>query len=138
MAHGFSSGFRHAGVWVSYRTTVRQFGNFLLHNDSSWWGPAAFPRPPRNVLRSQARGWSLWGWLSGLPWLPSPRIRHGAASTSGCFVQVKGAGGDAVGIWREGLPVHGSQVPQRGVKSHCNSQVQSGAVGYAAHRVCSP
>lgn len=73
-----------------------------------------FPRPPRNVLRSQARGWSLWGWLSGLPWLPSPRLRHGAASTSGCFVQVKGAGGDAVGIWREGLPVHGSQVPQRG------------------------
>lgn len=97
-----------------------------------------FPRPPRNVLRGQARGWSLWGWLSGLPWLPSPRLRHGAASTSGCFVQVKGAGGDAVGIWREGLPVHGSQVPQRGVKSHCNSQVQSGAVGYAAHRVCSP
>lgn len=138
MAHGFSSGFRHAGVWVSYRTTVRQFGNFLLHNDSSWWGPAALSKATRNVLRSQARGWSLWGWLSGLPWLPSPRLRHGAASTSGCFVQVKGAGGDAVGIWREGLPVHGSQVPQRGVKSHCNSQVQSGAVGYAAHRVCSP
>lgn len=138
MAYGFSSGFRHGGVWVGYRTTVRQFGNFLLHNDSSWWGPAALSKATPECAAQPGEGLVLWGWLSGLPWLPSPRIRHGASSTSGCFVQVKGAGGDAVSIWREGLPVHGSQVPQRGVKSHCNSQVQSGAVGYAAHRVCSP
>lgn len=35
------------------------------------------PRPPWNVLCGQARGRSLWVGLSGLPWLPSLRLRQG-------------------------------------------------------------
>lgn len=61
MAHGFSSGFRHAGVWVSYRTTVRQFGNFLLHNDSSWWGPAALSKATPECAAQPGEGLVLVG-----------------------------------------------------------------------------
>lgn len=138
MAHGFSSGFRHGGVWVGYRTTVRQCGNFLLHNDSSWWGPAALSKATPECAAQPGEGLVLVGVALRPSLAAKPQAQARRRLHSGCFVQVKGAGGDAVGIWREGLPVHGSQVPQRGVKSHCNSQVQSGAVGYAAHRVCSP
>lgn len=112
MAHGFSSGFWHGCVWAGYGTTVCQFGNFLPHNDSSWCGPVASSKATLECAAWPGEGAVLLGGTLS-PSLAAKPQAQARASTSGYFVEVKGAGGDSGGIWREGLPVHSSQVLQR-------------------------